>query len=60
MRPHFDAKGNMEMRSTIDLGITVDERIADGFYFAKSIRLIKKLLEHPELLELPLDEKVVF
>ncbi len=60
MRPYYDTKGNIEMRHSIDLGITVDERIADGFYFAKSIRLVKKLLENPELLELPLNEKVVF
>ncbi len=60
MRPYYNAKGEMEMRSSIDLGITVDERIADGFYFAKSIRLVKKLLEHPELLEMPLDEKVIY
>ena len=60
MRPYYDTKGNLEMRSSIDLGITIDERIADGFYFAKSVRLLKKLLEHPELLELPLNEKVIY
>lgn len=58
MRPFYDVKGNITMKSSIDLGITVDERISDGFYFAKSIKLMKKLLEHPELLELPLDEAV--
>ena len=60
MRPFYDAKGNITMKSRIDLGLTVDERISDGFYFAKSIRLMKKLLEHPELLELPFDEKVLY
>lgn len=59
-RPFFDYKGNMEMKSSIDLGITVDERISDGFYFAKSIRLLKKLLEHPELLELELKEEILY
>lgn len=60
MRPVYDTKGNITMKHCIDLGITLDERIADGFYFAKSIRLMKRLLEHPELLEFPLNEPIVF
>lgn len=60
MRPFYDIKGNVVMKSSIELGFTVDERIADGFYFAKSIRLLKKLLEHPELLEQPFNEPVLF
>ena len=57
-RPFFDEDGGCEMRDSIDLGLTVDERIADGYYFSKTIRLVKKLLEEPELLELPLGEEV--
>ena len=57
-RPFFDEEGSCEMRDSIDLGLTVDERIADGYYFSKTIRLVKKLLEEPELLELPLGEEV--
>lgn len=60
MRPYHDIKGNITMKHSIDIGITLDERIADGFYFAKSIRLFKKLLDHPELLELPLNEMVQY
>lgn len=60
MRPFYDALGNVTMRSSIDLGCTVDERISDGFYFAKSIRLLKKLLEHPELLESVFNEPVLY
>ncbi len=52
-RPIFNEDGSVEMRDTIDLGLTVDERIADGYYFSKTIRLLKKLLENPELLEQP-------
>lgn len=58
LRPIFDSKGNVTMKSCIDLGITVDERISDGYYFAKSIRLLKRILEHPEVLEQPLNEKL--
>ena len=34
-----------------DFGITMDERIADGFYFIKSIQLMEHMLNNPELLE---------
>ncbi len=56
--PVFDDEGNVTMRPTIDLGLTIDERLADGYYYSKSVRLLAKLLEHPELLELPLAEEV--
>ena len=58
MSPGFDADGNVTMRETVDLGLTIDERIADGYYYAKTIRLLKKLLENPVLLETPANEKV--
>ena len=58
LRPHFDDQGNMTMRDTVKLGVTLDERIADGYYYAKSIRLVKYLLEHPEVLERPANEEV--
>ncbi len=60
MTPRFDENGNAQMRETVDIGLTIDERIADGFYYAKSLRLIKHLLQNPELLELPLSEPVEY
>ena len=56
IRPFFEPDGSFTMRDSVELGITVDERIADGYYYSKSIRLLKKLLENPELLERPLSE----
>ena len=53
-----DQNGLVAMRETVDLGFTVDERIADGYYYSKSIRLFKHLLAHPELLELPFEQEV--
>ncbi len=35
------------MRETLELGLTIDERLADGYYYSKSVRLLKYLLEHP-------------
>jgi len=58
LRPFYDEEGNVSMRDSVDLGLTVDERIADGYYFSKTIKLLKKLLENPELLENPLSWEV--
>ena len=58
MSPFYDEQGNVTMKETIDLGLTIDERIADGFYYSRTIKLLKHLLQHPELLELPADQEV--
>ena len=42
--------GSEQERDILDATFTLDERIADGFYFAKSLRITKFLLEHPEYL----------
>ena len=60
MSPVFDEKGNAEMRETVELGLTIDERIADGYYYAKTVKLLKYLLQNPELLEQPLSAPVEF
>ena len=60
MSPFFDENGNVTMKETVDLGLTIDERIADGYYYSKSVKLLKYLLENPELLELPAGEPVDF
>lgn len=59
-RPFLNEKGEEEMRMSVDIGMTVDERVTDGYYCSKTVRLIKKLIEEPELLELPLGEKVEY
>lgn len=59
-RPFYDEDGSMTMRDSIDLGLTIDERLADGYYYSKTIRLLRTLLEHPELLERPLNENVEY
>ena len=56
--PFFQDDGTAEMRETVELGLTIDERLADGYYYSKSVRLLKKLLECPELLERPMTEEV--
>lgn len=48
--------GTHELRDVVDFGATLDERIADGFYFARSLKLVKYIFAHPELLDQPLGE----
>ncbi len=48
--------GTTQIRDLVDIGATLDERIADGFYFARSLKLVRHICAHPELLELPLDQ----
>ena len=58
--PYFDADGNVSMRETLELGLTIDERLADGYYYSKSVRLLEYLLTHPEELEKPMSEEVQY
>ena len=58
--PVFSTDGTYTMRESLDLGLTVDERLADGYYYSKSIRLLEHLLNNPELLEKELQEEVSF
>lgn len=57
-RPFYDRNGEMSIRESIDIGFTIDERLADGYYYSRTIRLFKRLMEHPELLEAPLSQAV--
>lgn len=57
-RPFTDDKGNTKMKNSVDLGLTIDERIADGYYYSRTIALLKTLLENPELLDERLDKEV--
>ena len=52
--------GTKQIRDIVDIGATLDERIADGFYFARSLKLIKHIFANPELLERPLCEESGF
>lgn len=59
-RKFEDEQCNACWRTSVDIGLTVDERISDGFYCARAVALLHKLLENPGLLERPLEEKVDF
>jgi hypothetical protein len=46
------------IREVVNFGINVDERIADGFYFAKSMKIMRHIIEHPTMLEAPLKDPI--
>ena len=60
MKAEYDAEGNPDIHEVLPLGITLDERIADGYYYSGTVALLKELLAHPELLELPADTPVEY
>ena len=60
MRPYFKEDGTYELRNTIKIGLTIDERIADGYYFSKTLKLVRHIFAHPELLDLPAATPVEF
>lgn len=60
MKMVYDAAGNGTVKEVLPLGITLDERIADGYYYSGTVALVKELLAHPQLLELPADTAVEY
>ncbi len=60
MKQEFDKNGNPDVHEVLPIGITLDERIADGYYYSGTVALVQELLAHPELLELPADTPVEY
>lgn len=43
--------GKKQIRKMCEFGVNLDERIADGFYFVKSLKLLEYILDNPKLLQ---------
>ncbi len=56
----IDENGKEKIIDVCDFGVNMDERIADGYYFAKSIKLLEYILDNPKLLEEKADERIKF
>lgn len=56
----YTKDGQPDLHKVIPIGITLDERIADGYYYSGTVALVKELLAHPQLLELPADTPVEY
>ena len=44
-------KGKKELRDFVEFGVNLDERIGDGYYFIKSLKLLEYILNNPKMLE---------
>ena len=60
IKKEYFKDGSSDLYEVIPLGITLDERIADGYYYSGTVALVKELLAHPELLELPANTEVEY
>jgi len=56
----YTEQGAAELRPALDIGFTLDERLADGYYYSRCVKLLKYLLQNPQLLELPAKEEVPY
>lgn len=50
--------GTVVQRKYLDFKFSMDERIADGFYYAAFFKHFKRLLAHPEQLDIPPEEVI--
>jgi len=54
-----DNDSKVSIKKSMELKIVVDERVVDGFYFAKSIKLAKRIMANPKQLLLPPKEVII-
>lgn len=54
----IEKDGTRRICDIMEIGATVDERIADGFYFSNSVKILNEVVRNPKLLLKPLSEKV--
>ena len=52
----LDDEGNVHKKRMIDLKVVTDERICDGYIYASAFKTIRGFLEHPRVLEQPIEE----
>ena len=50
--------GSVVQKKYVDVKFVLDERICDGFYYATFFKYYKRLMAHPEILDLPPEEVV--
>lgn len=60
MKMEYKKDGSSDLHEVIPMGITLDERIADGYYYSGTVALVKTLLENPELLDQPANTPVEY
>lgn len=54
----MDDDGNVKKYRYIEMKVTTDERICDGYYYASAFKMMKRLFENPRILENPPEEVI--
>lgn len=54
----LDDEGNVKKYRYIEMKVTTDERICDGYYYASAFKMMKRIFENPHVLENPPDEVI--
>lgn len=54
----MDDEGNVKKYRYIEMKVTTDERICDGYYYASSFKMMKKIFENPKVLETPPEQVI--
>ena len=54
----LQADGTVVERKYVDIKFVTDERIVDGYYYATFFKYFRRMMRHPELLDVPPEEIV--
>ena len=54
----MDDNGEVKKYRYIEMKVTTDERICDGYYFASAFKMMKKIFEDPQILENPPEQVI--
>jgi len=54
----MDDEGNVKKYRYIEMKVTTDERICDGYYYASAFKMMKKIFENPRVLENPPEQVI--
>ena len=52
-RNEVENDGTVVNRKYVDLGLCLDERICDGFYYASIMKYLKRIFNDPQRLDAP-------
>lgn len=59
LEPIVNQYEEIEKAKIMRLGFVVDERVCDGLYYAKAVKIGTNAIQNPKSLEIPLDEVLV-
>lgn len=54
----MDSNGEVKKYRYVEMKVTTDERICDGYYFASAFKMMKKIFENPSVLENPPEQVI--